>query len=151
MAQKKIQHIPDGSNPLMEKFINYLMLDGKKHVARRVFKETLSIISKKGDKNPEKVFEKAISNVKPDMEVRAKRIGGAVYQIPIEVKANRQLMLAFRWILDAARKKKGSPISARLAQELIEAASEQGTAIKKKEDTHRMAQANKAFAHYARY
>lgn len=151
MAQKRVQHIPEGSNKLMEKFINYIMQDGKKSVARTIFKETLKIISEKGDKNPEKVFEQAIANVKPEMEVRPKRIGGAVYQIPVEVKTNRQIMLAFRWIIDAARKRKSAPMSTRLAQELIEAASEQGSAIKKKEDTHRMAQANKAFAHYARY
>lgn len=151
MAQKRTKHIPEGSNALVEKFVNYVMKDGKKNVARQIFKDTLQIISQKGDKNPEKVFEKAIQNVKPDLEVKAKRIGGAVYQIPMEVKPNRQVMLAFRWILAAARGRKGSPIANKLAQELIEAASEQGAAIKKKEDTHRMAHANKAFAHYARY
>lgn len=151
MPQKRVQYIPDGSNLLTEKFICYIMKDGKKTVARKIFLETLQIISLKGDKNPEKVFEQAITNVKPETEVRAKRIGGAVYQIPVEVKPGRQIMLAFRWILDAARKKKGSPMAKKLAQELIEAASEQGAAMKKKDDTHRMAQANKAFAHYARY
>lgn len=151
MAQKRVQYIPEGSNPLTEKFVCYIMKDGKKNVARKIFAETLAIISQKGDKQPEKVFEQAIQNVKPETEVRAKRIGGAVYQIPVEVKPGRQIMLAFRWILDASRKRKGAPMAKKLAQELIEAASEQGSAIKKKEDTHRMAHANKAFAHYARY
>lgn len=151
MAQKSVQHIPEGSNLLTEKFICYIMKDGKKTIARTIFVDTLAIISQKGDKHPEKVFEQAIQNVKPETEVRAKRIGGAVYQIPVEVKPGRQIMLAFRWILDAARKRKGAPMAKKLAQELIEAASEQGAAIKKREDTHRMAHANKAFAHYARY
>lgn len=151
MAQKRVQYIPEGSNLLTEKFICYIMKDGKKTVARQIFKETLEIISQKGDKHPEKVFEQAISNVKPENEVKAKRIGGAVYQIPVEVKPGRQIMLAFRWILDASRKRKGAPMAKKLAQELIEAASEQGAAIKKREDTHKMAHANKAFAHYARY
>ncbi len=151
MAQKRVQYIPEGSNLLTEKFICYIMKDGKKTVARQIFKETLEIISQKGDKHPEKVFEQAIQNVKPENEVKAKRIGGAVYQIPVEVKPGRQIMLAFRWILDASRKRKGAPMAKKLAQELIEAASEQGAAIKKREDTHKMAHANKAFAHYARY
>lgn len=153
MSKKKeiIQHIPSESSPLQEKFINYLMLDGKKSIARKAFNETFKIISKKNSGDPEKVFRSAIENVKPRLEVKAKRIGGAVYQIPREVKPNRQIALAFRWLIDAARKKKGAPISQRLANELIDASNEQGTAMKKKEDTHRMAEANKAFAHFARY
>lgn len=150
MAQKKCTYIPDSSTPLQEKFINYLMNDGKKNIARNIFKSTLQIISKK-DQHPEKVFEKAIGNVRPNMEVRAKRIGGAVYQIPVEVKPNRQVALAFRWIIGASRAGKGSPMSKRLANELMNAANNEGTAMKKKEDTLKMAAANKAFAHYARY
>jgi small subunit ribosomal protein S7 len=144
-------YIPEESCPLQEKFVNYLMLDGKKTIARKIFANTLKIISKQVAGDPEKVFKSAIDNVKPDMEVKAKRIGGAVYQVPREVAPNRKMALAFRWILTACRGKKGSPMAKRLAQELVDASNEQGTAMKKKEDTHRMAQANKAFAHLARY
>ena len=145
------QHIPENSSPVQEKFINYIMLHGKRSTARRIFNECLKTISKKTSGDPENVFKTALENVKPSVEVKAKRIGGAVYQIPMEVIPKRQNALAFRWILDAARSKKGSNMSQKLANELIDAANEQGNAIKKKEDTHRMAQANRAFAHLARY
>lgn len=151
MAQKRRQFIPHDSTELQEKFINYVMLDGKKSTARKIFHDTLKKITEKGNKNPEEIFEKAIENAKPSMEVRPKRIGGGIYQIPIEVKYNRQLMLAFRWIIGGARGKKGSKMADRLAQELMDAANEQGAAVKKKEDTHKMAAANKAFAHYAKF
>lgn len=149
--RKTVDFIPSESSPLQEKFINYLMLDGKKTTARRIFNDSLKIISKKITGDPEKIFKSAVDNVKPRLEVKAKRIGGAVYQIPIEVKPHRQLALAFRWILAAARGKKGATMAQKLANELSEASKEQGTAFKKKEDTHRMAEANKAFAHLARY
>lgn len=126
------------------------MKDGKKNIARQIFKDTMKIMSEK-DKTPEKIFDKALEMVRPTLEVRAKRIGGAVYQIPVEVKPERQIMLAFRWILGGARGKKGSPMAKRLAEELMSAANGEGSAIKKKDDTVKMAQANKAFAHYARY
>ncbi|EKD49586.1 MAG: hypothetical protein ACD_63C00101G0003 [uncultured bacterium] len=145
------KYIPEGSTLLQEKFINYVMDRGKKSVARKIFADTLKEIEKSGSKNPEQVFERAIENIKPSMEVRPKRIGGAVYQIPIEVKPKRQTMLAFRWILGAARERKGAPMAKKLAQELLDAANQQGAALKKKEDTHKMAASNKAFAHYARY
>ena len=147
----KNRYIPEASSPLQEKFINYVMLDGKKNTARRIFNETLKEISKKTSGDPEKIFKSAIENVKPTLEVKAKRIGGAVYQVPREVPAKRQIALAFRWIIGAARGKKGTSMYRKLAQELIDAANEQGAAIKKKEDTLRMAQANKAFAHLAKY
>jgi small subunit ribosomal protein S7 len=150
-ATKHAQHIPEGSTILQERFINYIMHDGKKSIARRIFKDILSEIQEKGHSNPEQIFEKALENIKPSMEVRPKRIGGAVYQIPIEVKPNRRIMLSFRWILGAARKEKGTPIAHRIAKQLLEAAEGMGAAVKKKEDTHKMAAANKAFAHYARY
>jgi small subunit ribosomal protein S7 len=150
MPQKRCVYIPEGSNPLQEKFINYIMKQGKKNVARKIFKDTLAIIGKT-DKAPEKLFEAAIDNIKPAVEVRAKRIGGAVYQIPVEVKPERQLMLAFRWILGAARSKRNAPMAKKLASELMLAMNNEGAAIKKKEDTIKMAQANKAFAHYAKY
>lgn len=151
MAQKRSLYIPENSNPLQEKFINYLMKDGKKNTARKIFKDMLAILIEKGNKEPGKVFEKAIESVKPTLEIKAKRIGGAVYQIPIEVKPGRQLMLAFRWLLEGARGKKGSPMAQKLADELLAASNGEGLAIKKKEDTMKMAQANKAFAHYAKY
>jgi len=127
------------------------MKDGKKTKSRKIFNDTLKIISKKLSGDPEKIFKTAIGNVKPRMEVKAKRIGGAVYQVPREVSPDRQISLAFRWIIQASRGKKGSPMAQRLANELIDASNEQGSAVKKKEDTHKMAQANKAFAHFARY
>lgn len=127
------------------------MLDGKKSTARKIFTDTLKIISKKVAGYPEKVFKSAIDNARPEMEVRPKRIGGGVYQIPREVPPGRALALGCRWIIGGARGKKGTNMADKLAQELIDAANNQGVAIKKKEDTHRMAQANKAFAHLAKY
>jgi small subunit ribosomal protein S7 len=150
VPQKRCLYIPEGSNPLQEKFINYIMKSGKKNLARQIFRDTMKQISEK-EKNPEKVFEKAVETVRPGLEVRAKRIGGAVYQIPVEVRPERQTMLAFRWILLGARGKKGAPIAKKLAEELLAAAAGEGSAIKKKDDTVKMAQANKAFAHYAKY
>lgn len=149
--QTGVKFIPESSNPIQERFINYLMKDGKKTIARKILNSAFKTISKKTNSDPEKVFRTAIENIKPQMEVKPKRIGGAVYQIPLEVKAERQLALAFRWLLKAARDKKGSPMAERLAHELIEASNEQGTAIKKKTDTEKMAAANKAFAHFAKY
>ena len=151
MAQKRSHFLPEGSNPLQEKFINYIMKEGKKNIARRIFKETLEVLTEKGQKEPVKVFERAIENVKPTLEIRPKRVGGAVYQIPIEVKPGRQLMLSFRWILESTRAKKGQPMARKLADELLNASNNEGNAIKKKEDTIKMAQANKAFAHFAKY
>lgn len=149
--QKRAHFVPEGSNPLYEKFINYIMKGGKKTIARRIFKDAMIIIGEKTKKDPATVFNKAIDNVKPQKEVKPKRIGGAVYQIPREVNGNRQITLAFRWILSAARTENGSQMSKRLANEIMQAAEEQGKAIKKRDDTHRMAAANKAFAHYSRY
>ena len=144
-------YIPQNSNPLQEKFVCYIMQRGKKHLARQIFKDTLKIMAERGAKNPEKTFETAVTNVKPSLEVRPKRIAGAVYQIPMEVTANRQQMLAFRWLLTSARDKKGKKMADKLAGELMEAAEGIGNAVKKKEDSHRMAAANKAFAHFARF
>lgn len=150
MGQKRCTFIPENSNPLQERFINYVMNDGKKNTARKIMRDTLKQIAAK-DAAPEKVFDKAIDNVRPNLEVRAKRIGGAVYQIPVEVKPDRQIALAFRWIITAARAKKGSSMSKKLADELLAAANNEGAAIKKKDDTVKMAMANKAFAHFAKY
>lgn len=147
----KTIYIPEGSTALQERFVNTMMMRGKKSTSRKILKETFIAIGKQGGQDPERVFEKAIDNVKPAMEVRPKRIGGAVYQIPVEVKPNRQISLAFRWIIAAARNSKGKPMAIKLASVLAEAANGAGPAVKKKEDVHRMAQANKAFAHFAKY
>jgi len=144
-------YIPPSSDLVSEKFINYVMLDGKKTVARRIFADMLEEISKRGHKNPREIFLRAIENAKPAMEVRPKRIGGSIYQVPFEVSPGRQQMLSFRWIINAARAKKGIPMSRCLAQIILESADNQGIAIKKKEDVERMAAANRAFAHYARF
>lgn len=149
--QKRAHFTPKGSNPLYEKFINYVMHDGKKTVARKIFSDTFKIINDKTKEEPGKIFNKALDNVKPQMEVKPKRIGGAVYQIPREVNANRQIALAFRWLINAARSGKGTGMEHRLANELMQAAEGTGAAMKKREDTHKMAAANKAFAHFARY
>jgi small subunit ribosomal protein S7 len=138
------------NNKLVSKFMNCLMWDGKKSTAQRVFYDAMDIISKNvKDVEALEVFEKAVNNVKPLLEVRSKRIGGASYQVPMQVSAKRQQSLAFRWILLAARGKKGKPMCERLASELIDAYNEHGTAMTTRENVHRMAEANKAFAHFA--
>ena len=131
------------------KFINYLMKNGKKSIAEKIFYNCLDIISEKEkNENAIDVFKKALSNVSPALEVKSKRIGGATYQVPMEVSQARKLSLAMRWILNFSRSRKGKTMSNRLAAELIAAANNEGSSIKKKEDTHKMAEANKAFAHF---
>ncbi len=138
------------NSKLASKFINCLMWDGKKSTAQQVFYDAMDIIGKNvKDAEALEVFEKAINNVKPLIEVRSKRIGGASYQVPMQVNAKRQQSLAFRWILASARGKKGKPMCERLASELIDAYNEHGTAMTTRENVHRMAEANKAFAHFA--
>ncbi len=135
---------------LVSKFINSLMRKGKKSVAERVFYGAMEVIEKKiTDVAPLEMFETAVNNVKPLVEVRSKRVGGATYQVPIEVPKQRQLSLAFRWIIGAAKGKKGRPMFQRLADELLDAYKKQGIAITQRENTHKMAEANKAFAHFA--
>ena len=135
---------------LVAKFINCLMWDGKKSVAQKVFYDAMDIIGKKiKDAQPLEVFETAVNNVKPMLEVRSKRVGGASYQVPMQVRAKRQQSLAFRWILQSARSKKGKPMCERLAAELMDAYNQQGGAMTTRENVHRMAEANKAFAHFA--
>jgi small subunit ribosomal protein S7 len=130
------------------RFINTVMLDGKKDTARKVVYDALEII-KKDEKDPIETFETAIRNVSPLMEVRSRRVGGANYQVPREVPQQRRVSLAYRWLINAARAKKGKPMAQKLADEIMLAVNNEGTAIKKKEDMHRMADANKAFAHFA--
>ena len=134
----------------LEKFINYVMWSGKKETSRKIVYKAFDVIKEKtGNPNPLEVFDLALKNAGPLTEVRSKRIGGANYQVPREVRPERRLALAMRWIRDAARKGKGKPMHLKLADELIAASKNEGSAIKKKEDTHRMAEANKAFAHFA--
>ena len=134
----------------VEKFINSVMWDGKKSTARKVVYDALDIIKEKAKaENPIEIFDTAIRNVGPQMEIRSRRVGGANYQVPREVRPERKQALAFRWILLAARGGKGKPMAEKLATELMAAANNEGSAIKKKDDTHRMAESNKAFAHFA--
>ncbi|MDB5225707.1 MAG: ribosomal protein [Candidatus Adlerbacteria bacterium] len=134
----------------VEKFINSVMWDGKKSTARTVVYDAFDIIKEKAKvENPIELFETAIRNVSPAMEIRSRRVGGANYQVPREVRPERKQAMAFRWILQAARSGKGRPMAEKLATELMSAANNEGFAFKKKEDTHRMAEANKAFAHFA--
>jgi len=138
------------NSKLVSKFVNCLMWGGKKSTAQKVFYDAMNIIGKNvKDAEALEVFEKAINNVKPLIEVRSKRIGGASYQVPMQVSTRRQQSLAFRWILASARGKKGKPMCERLASELIDAYNEHGGAMTNRENVHRMAEANKAFAHFA--
>ena len=132
------------------KFINNIMMHGKKETARKAVYKAFDIIKEKtGNPNPLEVFDTAIKNAGPLVEVRSRRIGGANYQVPREVRLERRLALTMRWIIDAARSKKGAPIYEKLAEELILASKNEGSAIKKRDDTHKMAESNKAFAHFA--
>src|SRR6185312_14360647 len=134
----------------VEKFINSVMWDGKKSTARKVVYDAMDIIKEKTKtENPLEIFETAIRNVGPQMEIRSRRVGGANYQVPREVRPERKQALAYRWILQAARGGKGKPMAVKLANELMAAANNEGPANKKRDDTHRMADANKAFAHFA--
>ncbi|MEK7478955.1 MAG: 30S ribosomal protein S7 [Patescibacteria group bacterium] len=134
----------------MGRFINYLMSQGKKSVAEKVFYGALEEVEKKTKANPVEVFEKAMENTSPTVEVASRRVGGANYQIPIEVRPQRKFYLSSRWIINAARGKKGKPMHIRLAEEIIAASKNEGEAIKKKQDTHRVAEANRAFASFLR-
>ncbi|OHA18397.1 MAG: 30S ribosomal protein S7 [Candidatus Taylorbacteria bacterium RIFCSPLOWO2_02_FULL_43_11] len=134
----------------VSKLINYIMQEGKKETARKAVYGALDIIKEKQKtENPVEVLEEAIKNTAPVMEVRSRRVGGANYQVPVEVRPDRRLALSLRWIIEGARGKKGKPITEKLADELISAAKNEGDAVKKRENTHKMAEANKAFAHFA--
>lgn len=150
---KKNEHKADPkySRVDVERFINYLMTGGKKSVAERVFYSAMANIEKATKEDPIKVFEKALENATPLLEVASRRIGGANYQIPREVRPERKFFLATHWIIKAAQSKKGKPMAEKLAEELILASKNEGSAIKKKLDTHRMAEANRAFASYIRH
>ena len=142
---------PKFGSELLAKFMNMIMNDGKKSVAERIIYGALDRITEKANENGDKpleVLELALENVKPVVEVKSRRVGGATYQVPIEVRPVRRQTLAMRWVIDAARNRSEKSMAHRLAHELMEAAENRGTAVKKKEDTHRMAEANKAFSHY---
>ena len=151
-AYKKHKIAPDRlyNDVLVSQFINKVMERGKKTVAQKIVYSAFDIIKEKTKKEPIEVFKLAIENASPILEVKPKRIGGATYQVPMEVRGERRLALAIRWILEGARSKKGKPMSEKLAEELIDVSNNQGNAIRKKNDTHRMAEANKNFAHFTR-
>jgi len=148
-APKRIFY-PDAKykSSVLAKFINFIMYDGKKSIAEKVIYTALDQIKTKTKGDPIKVFNDAINNIRPNLEVRSRRVGGATYQVPVEVKTKRSQTLALRWLLDASRKRKNKTMSDKLLNELIDASQNKGAAIKKKEDTHKMAESNKAFAHY---
>jgi small subunit ribosomal protein S7 len=145
---REIMPDPIYGSKVLTKFINKVMLDGKKSTAEKIIYSALDIISAKGEKSGIETFNDAIENIKPVIEVKSRRVGGATYQVPVEVRPVRQQSLAIRWLVDAARKRNERTMAERLANEFMDAASDKGAAFKKKEDTYKMAEANKAFAHY---
>ena len=149
-SRKQLKPDPRFDSLLISKFINCIMGDGKKTIAQGVFYGALDLIKEKmPNEEPAEVFAQAIENVKPHIEVRSKRVGGAAYQVPMQVNKNRQQALAFRWVLLAVREKKGRPLAQKLADELMAAYRKEGAAMTRRENVHRMADANKAFAHFA--
>lgn len=146
--RKPVLPDPRYHSVVVSKFIKRMMLDGKKSVASGVMYDALEYVEQKGDVKPLEVFLKALENVKPVFEVKSRRVGGSTYQVPVEIRESRQEALAMRWIIQAARNRNGKSMSLKLGAELLDAFNGTGTAFKKKEDTHRMAEANRAFAHY---
>jgi len=145
---REIMPDPVYGSKVLTKFINKIMLDGKKSTAEKIIYSAMDIISSRGEKSGIETFNDAIENVKPIIEVKSRRVGGATYQVPVEVRPVRQQSLAIRWLVDAARKRNERTMAERLANEFMDVASDKGAAFKKKEDTYKMAEANKAFAHY---
>jgi len=133
---------------ILAKFTNFIMYDGKKSVAEKIIYDALEKIKEKTKQDPIKIFNDAINNIRPNLEVRSRRVGGATYQVPVEVKIKRSQTLALRWLLEATRKRKNKKMSDKLFNELMDASQKKGGAMKKREDTHKMAESNKAFAHY---
>ena len=148
-APKKIQPVdPVYKSVIIPKLVNSIMYDGKKTIAEKIVYDAIDKIKSKSKDEPITVFNQAITNIKPTVEVRSRRVGGATYQVPVEVKTKRSQALALRWLLDASRKRKNKTMSEKLFSEIMDASQRKGSAIKKREDTHRMAESNKAFAHY---
>jgi len=139
---------PKYGSVVLAKFINFTMYDGKKTTSEKIIYDALEKIKNKTKEDPIKIFDEAIGNIRPNLEVRSRRVGGATYQVPQEVKTKRSQTLALRWLLEASRKRKNKTMSDKLFNELMDASQNKGSAIKKREDTHRMAESNKAFAHY---
>ncbi|MGB5734147.1 MAG: 30S ribosomal protein S7 [Thiohalocapsa sp.] len=148
VARRQILPDPKHGSELLAKFINMLMEDGKKSVAERIMYGALDQVADKKAADPVELLEQAMENVRPMVEVKSRRVGGATYQVPIEVRPSRRNTLAMRWLIDASRKRSEKSMALRLAGELMDASDARGSAVKKKEDTHRMAEANKAFSHY---
>ncbi len=148
-SKREILPDPKFGSVMVSRFINILMWDGKKSLAQRIFYRALDTVAQRiKNEDPLEVFKQAINNVRPTVEVRPRRVGGATYQVPVEVRPDRSIALAMRWIISFARNTRGSSMSERLAREIIQAYKGEGAAVKKKEDTHRMAESNRAFAHY---
>ena len=145
---RKIYPDPKYRSVVVSKFINSIMYDGKRSTAEKILYEALDKIKEKGKEDPIKVFNHAINNVKPNLEVRSRRVGGATYQVPVEVKSKRAQALAIRWLVDSARKRKDKYMSDKIFSELFDAYEKKGAAVKKREDVHKMAESNKAFAHF---
>jgi small subunit ribosomal protein S7 len=148
VERREVSPDPIYANPLVEKLVNCVMREGKKTVAQQIVYGALATIRERANDDPLKVFKKAVDNVKPVLEVKTRRVGGANYQVPVEVNRNRQTSLSLRWIIGYARERGEKSMREQLAAELMDAANNRGGAIKKRDDTHRMAEANKAFAHY---
>ncbi len=148
IPKREILADPLYNSQLVTKFVNVVMRDGKKSVAERILYDALDTIREKSGDDPMKVFKKAVENVKPAVEVKSRRVGGSTYQVPVEVRPGRKLALSMRWLIQSAERRGEKTMRQKLAAELMEAAENRGGAIKKKEDTHRMAEANKAYAHY---
>ncbi len=146
--KRKVLPDPKYGDMVLAKFINCLMLAGKKSTAERIIYGALDTIEKKTGQTPLKFFHDAIGNIKPSVEVKSRRVGGATYQVPIEIRNDRRQALAIRWLVDLARRRSENTMTERLSGEIMDAANNRGAAVKKREDTHRMAEANKAFSHY---
>ena len=149
-AAEKRTILPDHKfkDLVIARFMNRIMLDGKKSISEKIVYGAFDIVSKKTDKDPLAFFHEALDNVKPNLEVKSRRVGGATYQVPVEVKSKRSQALALRWLVDASRKRKDKKMSDKIFNEIYDAYQNRGSAIKKKEDTHKMAESNKAFAHF---
>ena len=145
---RKVFPDPKFHSEVISKFINSIMYDGKRSTAEKILYDALDRIKDKSKEDPIKIFNNAISNVKPNVECRSRRVGGATYQVPVEVKSKRAQALALRWLMDATRKRKNKTMAEKLYSELLDASQNKGSAIKKREDTHKMAESNKAFAHF---
>jgi small subunit ribosomal protein S7 len=148
VAKREILPDPKFGNVTLAKFVNHVMVSGKKSLAERIVYGALDLVKERSDRDPVEVFEEALENIAPVVEVKSRRVGGATYQVPVEVRPSRRTALAMRWLVDFSRNRNEKSMAQRLAGELLDASSNKGAAVKKREDVHRMAEANKAFSHY---